>query len=350
MQNRGRPSESFMRRFVLALAAATAVAAPASSALAWGASGHRVIGELGAQALPSEIPAFLRKKEVAVAVGEYARELDRSKGAGRIHDNDRDPAHFADIDDNGRMLGGPLVTALPATRNDYETALRAAGTNSWQAGYLPYAMVDGWQQLVKDFNIWRVLVAAEKVTKNPARKRYYRLDRARREALIVRDIGIWAHYVGDASQPLHATDHYNGWGKGPNPQAFTTEGVHGPFEGGLTRPVAGNPAAIRALMPAAKPCGCTDIMPRVEGYLLDTNRQVVPLYQMWKDKALMPGSPAGETFIAQRLAVGSAELRDMVVDAWRASATMRFGYRPDMSLEDIASGKADPWGDLYGKD
>ena len=28
------------------------------------------------------------------------------------------------------------------------------------AGYLPYSIVDGWQQLVKDFGYWRVLVAA----------------------------------------------------------------------------------------------------------------------------------------------------------------------------------------------
>jgi len=340
-----------MRRLLLAAAAVVAVAAPAAPALAWGAYGHRVIGELGIQSLPPEVPGFLRAKGVDVTVGELARELDRSKGAGRIHDNDRDPAHFADVDDNGRMLGGPKLTALPATRKDYETALRAAGTDSWQAGYLPYAMVDGWQQLVKDFNIWRVLVAAEKVTKDPARKRYYRLDRARREALIIRNIGIWAHYVGDASQPLHATDHYNGWGDGPNPKGYSNERtVHADFEGMLTRPVAEQRAKVRAAMPAIAPCGCTDIMPRTVAFIGDTNTKVEPVYQMFKDKTLSLGNPAGEAFIAERLGAGSAQLRDMVVDAWRASAAMRFGYRPDMTLQDVESGKVDPWMDLYGKD
>lgn len=340
-----------MRRLLLAAAAAIAVVAPASSAFAWGAYGHRVIGELGAQSLPTEVPAFLRAPGVATMVGEYARELDRSKGAGRIHDTDRDPAHFADVDDNGRLLGGPLLTALPPTRKDYETALRAANTDSWNAGYLPYAMVDGWQQLVKDFNIWRAIDAAEKVTRDPVRKRFYKLDKARREALIIRNMGVWAHYVGDAAQPLHATDHYNGWGDGPNPQGFSSERtIHADFEGMLTRPVASDAARIRALMPAAKPCACTDILPRVVGMIGTTNTKVVPLYELWKARILVPGNAAGEAFIAERLAAGSAELRDLVVDAWRASATMRFGYRPDMSIEDIASGKADPWADLYGKD
>jgi hypothetical protein len=338
-----------MRRTLLALAAVAAVAAPAAPAFAWGAYGHRLIGELGMRSLPPTAPAFLRAKGVDVTVGEFARELDRSKGAGRIHDTDRDPAHFADVDDNGRMLGGPLLTALPPTRKDYETAMRAVGTDSWNAGYLPYSMVDGWQQLVKDFSLWRAVIAAEGATKDKARKRFYRLDRVRREALIIRDIGFWAHYVGDASQPLHLTDHFNGWGDGPNPQGFTKDRIHAPFEEDRTGPLTANPGAIAALMPAAKPCGCTDIMPTVVSYLQDTNRQVIPLYQMWKDGSLAAGDPRGEAFIRTRLAVGSGQLRDLVMDAWTASATMRVGYRPDYTIEEIASGKVDPWNDLYGK-
>ena len=33
-----------------------------------------------------------------ITVGELARELDRSKGAGRLHDSMRDPSHFVDLD------------------------------------------------------------------------------------------------------------------------------------------------------------------------------------------------------------------------------------------------------------
>jgi hypothetical protein len=28
-------------------------------------------------------------------------------------------------------------------------------------------------------------------------------------------LGIWSHYGGDASQPLHVSIHYNGWGDYP---------------------------------------------------------------------------------------------------------------------------------------
>ncbi|HEX4270126.1 MAG TPA: hypothetical protein VHZ32_02025, partial [Rhizomicrobium sp.] len=76
-------------------------------ALAWGAVGHRLVGRIGAEEFPAELPAFLRAKGVAADIGEWAREPDRSKGAGRIHDTDRDPAHTVLVDDDGRIMGGP---------------------------------------------------------------------------------------------------------------------------------------------------------------------------------------------------------------------------------------------------
>jgi hypothetical protein len=63
------------------------------------------------------------------AIGEYAREPDRWKGSGKIHDTDRDAAHFLDLDDQGKMFGGPPSRSKLCRRPaiDYETALRAAG-------------------------------------------------------------------------------------------------------------------------------------------------------------------------------------------------------------------------------
>ena len=41
-----------------------------------------------------------------------------------------------------------------------KAALQAVHTDSYHAGYLPYSIVDGWEQLAKDFAYWRVLTAA----------------------------------------------------------------------------------------------------------------------------------------------------------------------------------------------
>ena len=77
------------------------------------------------------------------------------------------------------------LAALPPTREDYDTALRGAGLDSWKMGYLPYSIIEDWQQLAKDFAYWRVDDAAARLSKNPAHRAWFRADRARREQLIL---------------------------------------------------------------------------------------------------------------------------------------------------------------------
>ncbi len=52
------------------------------------------------------------------------------------------------------------------SRRDYDTALRAASTNQYTAGFLPYNIMGGWQQLVKDFALLRRDMAAQKYARS----------------------------------------------------------------------------------------------------------------------------------------------------------------------------------------
>lgn len=317
-----------------------------TSAVAWGGTGHRVIGQLAVEALPDEVPAFLRGRKAAAAIGELAREPDRWKGAGRTHDHDRDSAHFIDIGDAGDVLGGPAFADMPPTRAEYEKSLQAAGIDSWKAGYLQYSIVDGYQQLVKDFGYWRVLVAAEKRARGE-KKAWYRADRLRREQLILRDLGVLAHYVGDGSQPLHVTVHFNGWGDYPNPKGYTTDRIHGPFEGAFVyRNVKS--AAVRGAVPAFADCRCP-IDKRVIAYLQRTQTFVEPLYILWGEGAFRGEDPRGVAFVTERLGAGVGELRDLTILAWRESATIKVGW-PAVSVADVEAGKVDPWTAMLGED
>lgn len=335
-------------RPLLALLALAAAAGAASPALAWEDVGHRWIGTLGVQALPPSLPAFLRTPEAARDVGEWAREPDRSRGAGRTHDQDRDPGHFADIDDAGKLLGGPTLDHMPVTREEYEKQLQAAGSDSWKAGYLYYNLVEGWQQVVKDFAYWRADAYGEKTSTDPAHKAWLKADRERREKQLIFDVGYWAHFVGDGSQPLHVTYHYNGWGNFPNPKGYTTERIHGPFEGDFVihnLKIEGVKAAMRG--PASCPGAC-DIGAMSGAYLTDTHQYVETVYQMWKDGELKDGNAKGASFVTARVADGAAELRDMVTWAWNASGKMVVGY-PGVSAADVEAGKAgDAYELLYG--
>lgn len=333
-------------RLAGAVIAAALALAPAQ-ALAWGATGHRIVGELGMEALPGDLPAFLLAPGVRAAVGELAREPDRWKGAGLIHDSDRDPAHFIDLDDEGRVMGGPKLSELPPRRADYETALRAAGADSWQAGYLYHALADSWLQLVHDLAMWRVLAAGERLTDDPARKAWYAADRARREDLILRDLGVYAHYIGDGAQPLHVTVHYSGWGDHPNPDGFTTEKIHSRLEGAF---VKANITAetVRPLMVQAAPCDCS-MEARSVAYLIATAQTVRPFYALEKAGGFKAGDRRGVDFMAGRLAVAAAELRLMTARAWAASAHASVGW-PEIRVADVETGKVDPYDSLYGLD
>ena len=336
-----------MLRTVGLVGVCAALCLPAGQALAWGSTGHRLIGREAVLALPEELPAFLRTRASAEAIGELSREPDRWKDSGAAHDSDRDPGHYVNPGDDGTIFGGPSIKALPSTREAYDTALRAVRTDSWKAGYLPYSIIDGWQQLAKDFAYWRADVAGAAKSADPSHRAWLAADGVERQALILRDLGTLSHYVGDGSQPLHVTVHFNGWGPFPNPAGYTEERIHGPFEGEYVRSNV-SAAAVRSAMTPYVDCRC-DIVHWTGDYLAATAAQVIPFYDLQKAGGLAPGDPRGPKFAAERLAAGASALRDLVVDAWRSSAGRRVGW-PEVGVADVESGRVDPFDSLYGID
>jgi hypothetical protein len=336
----------FGRLLLVAVWTASIIVAPHSTR-AWGATGHRIIGRLAIESLPDDLPAFLRAGGATEAVGELAREPDRWKDSGREHDADRDPAHYVNVDDGGRVFGGPVLAALPTTRAEYDAALLASGVDGWRVGYLPYSIIDGWEQLSKDFAYWRAESAASRSVASRAHRAWLTADMHRRESLILRDLGTLAHYVGDGSQPLHVSIHFNGWGPMANPEGFTQDRVHAYFEGAFVRDYL-DAQDVHAVMKPYADCHCP-IEKRAAAYLATTNTEVIPFYRLQKAGAFVSGSERGREFTAQRLAAGADELRDEIIDAWRASAQGSVGY-PELKVRDILAGKVDPFDSLYGLD
>lgn len=331
----------------LAAAALAALTVAPSNLLAWGNTGHRIVGEAAMRALPAEVPTFLRSAAGIRDVGELSREPDRSKGSGRLHDNDRDAAHFIDLDDDGKLLGGPPMLPLAATRADFEAQLRASNLDQWKTGYLPYSIQDRWQQLTTDFAYWRVLKAAEANPAWRANRAFFTADRIRREALILKGIGELSHFIGDGSQPLHVTVHYNGWGDYPNPNGYSKARLHGPFESDLVQATV-KAAAVQAKMAPLRLCNCS-MEQRVSEYLSTTGKTVIPFYEMEKAGGMAPGDPRGTAMAVERMAAGASELRDIVVESWRVSASRTIGWKP-VAVQDVLSGKTNPYPALYGID
>jgi hypothetical protein len=335
-----RHKEHAMLIRLLAAALALMLAAP-MPAQAWGALGHKLIGEAAAAEFPASLPAFVRSRPAAWRIGEASREPDRSRSAGEPHDGDLDPGHYVNVRDDGTIAGGPRLDALPPGREAYDTALRAVGATQYKSGFLPYSIIDGWQQLVKDFALWRGDVAGARLARSKADRQWFEQDRALRELLTLRDLGYWAHFVGDASQPMHVSVHYNGWGDGPNPDGFeATPGLHAKFESDF---VDANIrlADVTAAMRPYRDCGCT-IQKHTEAYLTATLSQLRHTYQFEKDGAYDKATPQSKTFAAARLAEAASMLRDLVTDAWTQSGQAVLGYKNRLPVADIEAGKVYP--------
>jgi hypothetical protein len=316
-------------------------------AVAWGSSAQRMIGQIALQSLPAELPEFLKKAEAARQVAEVAREPDRAKGASAPHDSDANAAHHVNVGDDLKIARGPSLSALPTNRQSYDDALRAAGSSQYRAGYLPYSIIDAWQQVVMDFAYWRADVAGARYAKTPAERSWFLQDQWVREGLTIRDLGLLAHFVGDGSQPMQVSIHSDGWGNFPNPQSFTTTRIRAAFEGTVVRSKI-TPQDISAQMAPYRDCRC-GIEPRTADYLIATQKEVVTLYQIEKAGGFATRPDEGKTFVSKRLAAGAAELRDMIADAWRQSADVSVGS-PPIAVRDIESGEANGFDALRGVD
>jgi hypothetical protein len=345
-------------RCLVALLCAALAAAPVP-AFAWGAQGHRIVNGVAMRTLPAAVPAFLRSAQAHDEVALLGPEADRVKGAGDPLDDDDNPGHYLDALDDYSIASAVKLSALPKDRADYDKALRGAHepADQYGQGYLPYQIADGWQRIVRDLAYWRVDVVGETKAATADERAFFTFDRTVREAVTVRDIGYWGHFVGDGSQPLHVSVHFNGWNQFdsrtkaprthyPNPNGFSdSTTIHARFETTLVRAVATDDlvfARVPALAASADP-----ILAQVGAYLTATASHVPDVYRIEAAGGIDAPSDAAKALVLDRLAAGSAEMRDLIVDAWNASADAKVGY-PGVPVRDYESGKTVPSRDNVG--
>ncbi len=314
----------------------------AQPAWAWGSKGHTIINHLAALGFAGRMPAFISSQSDVFEIAYLGPEMDRIKGSGSSWDDDEDPAHYVDLLDDGTVAGVVNASAMPKDREAYDTALRAAKTDQYRQGYLPYAILDGWEQLRQDFAYWRVDDFAAGRDPSAAHMR----DVMQR--VIAQDLGVWGHFVGDGSQPLHVTVHFNGWGDFPNPGGFTqSHKTHSMFESAFVDRFVGEAQVERLVSLQSQLAVPQDLLPQtsvmraIMSYLETSDRTVPQLYQIEKRGGFAGGSAEARTFAAERLAAGAMEMRDLAVWAWQDSAYAGVGY-PAVRVQDVLSGKA-PW-------
>ena len=292
--------KSLAHSVCLALAAA-AFAFTVPSAHAWENNGHRLINRTAASSLPADMPAFFRTPEAINEIEYLGPEPDRWRSFAEPELNAAQaPEHFVDYE-----LLAPLAP-LPQRRFDFEAKAYAAGLKPNIIGLQPWQTEEVWERLKAAMREYRTESAAHKDTK-PV------------EQAILFYTGWLGHYVGDASNPLHATIQYNGW-TGPNPNGYTTsKQTHHIFEGAF---VDANMAALDVkskITPAKLIDG--NLFDAYMAYIARSNSLVEKLYQLEKAGGFTgAGSSESRDFVAERLAAGINMDRDMIYTAWIRSA------------------------------
>jgi hypothetical protein len=334
-----------MRTFTAAMLLACLIMANVTGARAWGAHGHRIINGDAARALPAIVPAFVRTPEAIAEIEALGPEADRLKGAGVMWDSEFDPGHYLDLDDDGTIAGVVPLSDLPPTREAYDTAVRKGhpieghAPDQWRVGYLPYSIIEDYQQVVQDFAWWRVdSYGATHATDAPTRAAFD-ADRKLRETLTLRDIGYWGHFIGDGSQPLHVSVHYNGWGNYPNPNNYTqSKTTHADFETGFVNAHATEELVQPRIHPFV--ASTMPFVQQVEAYLKATNAGVPTVYRLTGAGAFSAATPESIGFTLDRLAAGAEMFRNAIAEAWIASDEAKVGY-PGVRAHDVETGDAD---------
>jgi hypothetical protein len=281
--------------FVLALLTAAPL-------FAWGEKGHYIVNEAATMSLPTDMPQFFYRAFPQLVWTAF--DPDRWRGAGPSLDAANPPDHFLDYE----YVAG---LKLPPDRYKFIALLGASGTlrrhgleNSW-TGFLPWRIAELSEQLTNEWRQWR--------TARPDTRRFIEAD-------IVRDAGLLGHFVGDASNPHHATYNYNGWVE-PNPNHYATDcDTHDRFE----RYFVSHALDVSLVAPrvSATPTLRTDYFGAALGEVRESNSLVEPLYRLDRDGAfalVTPPSQAGVDFAASRLAAGAAMLRDLWWSTWKNS-------------------------------
>jgi hypothetical protein len=299
-------------------------------ARAWDYEGHRLVNQLALASLPTNFPAFVFTPAARERIAFLSGEPDRWRNTPDLplrHFNG--PDHYLDIEDLAPMGVKPsslsplryVFTAQLALAREKNPgafpridAARDTDQTKTLPGYLPWTITEYAGKLKSAFSYLRELEQAGTTE-----------EILNAQANIIYLMGVMGHFVGDGSQPLHTTRHYNGW-VGDNPNRYTTTNrFHSWIDGGYLNKVGLKPKELFAkvrparLLTSAEVGGSsTNLFPVVMEYLQESFRQVEPLYQLERDGKLsdrQPVSPEGYDFIAGRLLVAGQMLGDLWLTA-----------------------------------
>ncbi len=308
-------------------------------ARSWDYEGHRTVNLAALSLLPKSFPDWARTPEARERIAFLSGELDRWRNTPHSplrHDNH--PDHYFDLEDLPPLE--LTLTNLPPFRYEFVAhlaRLRATHperfrpvnpTNDldrirWLPGFLPWSIAEDFARLKSAFSYLK----AYETSGNPTQV-------ANARANVVHLMGVMGHAVGDATQPLHSTIHYNGW-VGPNPNGYLTQRTfHAWIDGGYLRKVGLQLDDVLARTRPAQTLRSLPDAPQEDPvfrfacrFVGEQFERMEPLYAMEKAGKLS-GEPGpgqeGKPYLLEQLARAANTLADLWLTAYEQAPPDRF--------------------------
>lgn len=303
----------------------------------WDYDTHRLICQLALGCLPTNFPEFVLTPPAQARIAFLSGEPDRWRNVPDLtlrHFNG--PDHY--VDTELVQLCGFTPETLPMFRYDFVVELaeaRAARPDEFQpineaknadrtqqlAGFLPWAITEQFGKVKSGFAYLKAYEAAGTPD-----------EVSNAQQNIIYAMGVLAHYVGDATQPLHTTIHHNGW-TGPNPRGYTTNTTFHRWIDGEYFLKVGLPDAAqlqprlrtaRLLIDPSRNGAPDAVFRQVTKFVFDQHRQAEPLYALEKAGKLTGEPPLGlegKAFLEAQLVRAAQMLADLWYTAY-ATAPM----------------------------
>jgi hypothetical protein len=329
---------------------------PHPSALAWDYEGHRLVNQLALASLPTNFPAFVQTPQARERIAFLGGEPDRWRNTPDLPLKHYSfPDHYIDLEQLADY--GLKPEMLPVFRYDFVAQLalvRQAHPDKFPAaarnedhtrelvGLLPWAIVENYAKLKSSFSY---LKAFDQSGGTPE-------EIANAQANIIYTMGVMAHYVGDASQPLHTTIHHHGW-VGDNPHLYTTNSrFHSWIDGGFFNKIGGanlkemesklRPAQLVSI--DGRPAKPEEMFQATMAFIMDANKLVEPLYQLEKEgKMTGEGEKGteGKSFLEAQLLKSGQLLGDIWYSAWQQAPSDTFLKSQLLKRAEAATDKAE---------
>jgi hypothetical protein len=328
-------------KFLLRLFAICGLIVTSQGLRAWDYEGHHAINQLAVTTLPTNFPAFARTARMTTRIGFLAGEPDRWRNTTDLslrHVNG--PDHYIDMEQLD--IYGIKPESLPRLRYDFIAHLalvRNADPSKFKemesgrnddhtrqlVGLLPWAITENYAKLKSCCSYLKTFETSGGTPE----------EIANAQQDIVYVMGVMGHYIGDASQPLHATMHHHGW-VGENPNHYSTKSsFHSWIDGGFFNQMGGaDLAGMRAtarpaqvIMYKGHPAAPDEIFPAVIEFIQKTEAEVEPLYKLDKEGKLTPSSPTaheGKRYLETQMLRSVQLLGDIWLTAWEQAGPDSF--------------------------